>query len=873
MAKLQSPILDTFKAILAPLFGRPKAACTGLEARFRLKYVHFNELLESNAEVLKIIARIEEKLSGRQVFGMSLLHSAASQAVFHCLRMVRGYENMSGQPMPVLRARIESIREDFKAILAAPEGRSDIPFVLPFSQVTRHMVDQVGGKSANLGEVSGKLGLPVPDGFAITTAAFGALLRESDLAEEIAKRIMELDPDDPASIQQASEDIQHRLLLAPLPGGLEQTLLEAHARLAERLGEDPETCKVAMRSSAVGEDGEFSFAGQYLSVLGVRRAKLVESYRYVLASLYTPRAIAYRLLKGVPDESTAMGVACLAMVRSSASGVMYTRHPFDSSDENILINAVWGLGPYAVDGIVTPDTYVVDKASLALLRSDIAEQTVRLECSGEAGVTETRVEAAQAGKPCLSPGHIAQLAEWGRMLEDHYGQPQDVEWAVDQRDRLVVLQARPLAAPPGAAFRGGRSAPPAAGAVVLLEQGATACPGVASGPAVLVRSEDDLAGFPPGGVLVASHSSPTFMVVMPKAAAILADHGSVTGHMASLSREFNVPTILDLRQATTALSPGQTLTVDATNGRVYQGRVEALLAGWVEPPAPMRGTPVYALLQALAEGIVPLNLVDPKSPQFTPEHCRTLHDIIRYLHECSYEAMFQLGDMAAGQGGMAVKLAAAVGLDLYVIDLGGGLNREALGKVKVKPEMVTSRPFKALLAGLADPAYVACGPRPLQLRGFLSVMGKQMVDGGNAGGERFGEKSYAIISDKYLNFSSRVGYHYGVLDSYCGQTVNKNYIIFKFKGGAAGEERRERRARAIALIMEALGFTVTVTADSVEGRFQKYPPEVIEGLLTRLGHLLQFTRQTDMLMVGEHSVQAMAGSFLRGDCVFEDAGG
>jgi len=871
MAGIQSPILENLKRFLRPVFGLPKERPAQDQAKFRFKYTNFQELLESNAELLRIVTAIEEKRSGRDIFGMAFLHSAASQAIFHCLRMVRGFENLSGREQRVLRDRIETVREELKKSLAG-EPRSQGPWFKDFSEIIATDTELVGGKCANLGELRNRAGMPVPEGFAITTSAFRAFLDQSDLAAEIAKRTMSLDPADTGSIQDASEDIQRLLLLAPFAEGFEQQLLAHHERLAGRLGGSPDTISVAMRSSAVGEDSELSFAGQYLSVLGVTRAKLTESYRYVVASLFTPRAMAYRLLKGVSDEATAMSVACLAMVSSKASGVMYTRHPFNPEDQDILINAVWGLGPYAVDGVVTPNRYVVRKPGMEIVSVDIADQPVLLSCQPGGGVAQTTVDQALAGKACLTEDQIRSLAEWGARLENHYGKPQDVEWALDHKNELVLLQSRPLGGPGLEAAHRRKLEPAVPGREVLLEGGDTACPGSGSGEVFHYKKDDDLTEFPDGAVLVAPHSSPKFMVVMTKACAIVTDHGSVTGHMASLSREFNVPTILGIENATKVLRSGTIVTVDADNRRIYSGRVTELLESRPQVPTPMLGTQVYAMLEKIFALLAPLNLIDPKAPEFSPSHCRTLHDITRYLHEKSYAEMFTLGDQASGMGGMAVRLEAGVGLDLHVIDLGGGLAECVAGRESAQLSEVVSRPFKAVLKGLADEEFVAKGPRPVQLRGFLSVMGRQMVDGASMSAERFGDKSYAIVSDKYLNFSSRVGYHYGVLDSYCGNSVSKNYITFAFKGGAAGEDRRERRARAIALILEKLGFAVNVNADRVEGRFQKYPADLIESHLVQLGRLLQFTRQTDMLMTSEHAVQAMAESFLRGERVFGQAG-
>ena len=238
---------------------------------------------------------------------------------------------------------------------------------------------------------------------------------------------------------------------------------------------------------------------------------------------------------------------------------------------------------------------------------------------------------------------------------------------------------------------------------------------------------------------------------------------------------------------------------------------------------------------------------------------------MRYAHEKSYAEMFLLSDSLSENSGAgaASRLVSSVPLDLYVIDLGGGLKPPH--RPQVTPEDVTSVPFRHVLAGMLNPEVQARGPRPVNVRGFLSVMGQSMIGGNQQAGERFGDRSYAIVSDRYLNFSSRVGYHYAILDTWCGDTVSKNYIRFEFAGGAAGDVQRSRRARCIGLILSELGFTIDVLHDRVRARFQKYPKLEICSHLDQLGRLLIMTRQMDMLMVSEAAVQTFAANFLNGE--------
>ena len=308
---------------------------------------------------------------------------------------------------------------------------------------------------------------------------------------------MELDPRDPQTVQQVSQEIQELVASARVPPVLTEAILSAHARMAAALGASG-TLKVSMRSSAIGEDSELSYAGQYLTILNVPAEKLVQAYKDILASLYTPRAISYRLNKGIRDEDIAMSVVCLQMVESQASGVMYSRHPFNVLDDNLLISAVWGLGPYAVDGVITPDTYRVAKdGRLTILESRIAHKPVMLTANPDEGLREIPVPPENQDKSCLTPEQVKTLAGYGLQLETHYRGPQDVEWALDREGRLLVLQSRPLRleAPTAGDLAG---IPVAAGYPLLLVGGAPAFPGVGCGPAFHVKSDEDLLSFPDG---------------------------------------------------------------------------------------------------------------------------------------------------------------------------------------------------------------------------------------------------------------------------------------------------------------------------------------------------------------------------------------
>lgn len=842
------------------IFKNRENRSTHLTESFRIKYQNFKELLDSNTEMAKVIAETEDKLQGKTVFGMSHVRSIATRSIFHSFRMIERLNDLSNHKYTELYDVHKRIQDKMKEILEEHHESSEKVWIIPYSYISQELIAKVGGKNANLGEMLTKLGLPIPRGFAITVDAFHFFMETNDLKNEVNKILMETDFQDSKSIEEASETIQSRIISASIHPELAEAILEAYDRLADSIGS---RINVALRSSAIGEDGDISFAGQYVSMLNVPRERILKSYLYVIASLYTPRAMAYRFRMGIDDQYCAMSVGCMEMIPSVASGVCYSRDPSNPASNDVIINASWGLGVYVVDGVVSPDTYRV-KRDLEIHELNIPEKPVKLVLNPDGGLSEVAVDENLKRLPCLSEDQIRLLAEYALKLENHYGCPQDIEWTLTPDGRIVLLQTRPL-----------RLVTPKSLTIniipedypVIIDNGAIACPGIGSGPAFHVRSEEDLHRIPRGTVLVAHHSSPKFVIVMDRINAIVTDAGSITGHMASVAREFKIPTLLDTKIATKVIPEGEEITVDAFQGKVYRGalpeNIRTLIIDASREATPMKGTPVYNTLERLARYIVPLNLIDPQSPNFSPEGCQTLHDIMRFVHEKSYSEMFKLSDFLSEEEGSAYRLDAPIPLNLYIIDLGGGLSQEQIRGNKVPVEGVTSIPFRALLKGMLHEAFLKPAPRPVELGGFFSVLSEQMLSNPYLM-DRFGDKSYAIVSDKYLHFSSRVGYHFALLDSYCGQTVNKNYITFAFKGGAADDIRRNRRARAIARILGLLNFSVDVIADRVEGRLQKYEAPVIEETLDQIGRLLQFTRQMDMLMASEEMIEIVARAFIRG---------
>jgi pyruvate,water dikinase len=583
----------------------------------------------------------------------------------------------------------------------------------------------------------------------------------------------------------------------------------------------------------------------------------------VVASKFTSRAIFYWKYRQFSINELPMAVGVLAMVPARASGVMFSLDPQAPAADTVLISAVWGLGRYAVDGTVSPDLFQVSRGEdLTLMERRVTIKPRALVCGDDGGVVETVLPPEQAQAPCLSDDQARILADLALQLEEHFGQPQDIEWTIGEAGNILILQSRPLrlAAPAFAAPE--REPVREPGAPPLLNFGIRAVGGAAAGPVHHFLADGEVANIPPGAVVVARQPSARLVLVMDRIAAIVTEVGSPTDHMTILAREFRVPTLVEVGGATRVLHPGQLVTVDADNAAIYLGVVPELLRRVPKADEELQGSPVFQKLRRILRLSSPLNLLDPESPDFKAANCRTLHDVTRFCHEKAMDAMFALDVEAAVESERVSRLVTDLPLNLYILDLGGGLR--VSGQPTVTEDDIISRPFKALLRGFHHPGVSWAGQVAPDLKGFISVFANTMYDMAKA--ERgLGGKSFAVISDRYLNFNSRLGYHFGILDAYLSEERNDNYISFQFKGGAAAVERRERRARLLKQILTDLGFKAQTRGDLVQGRMVKYSFLETEETLELAGLLMAFCRQLDLALASDAVLERCLQAFRKED--------
>ncbi|SDZ90924.1 phosphoenolpyruvate synthase [Haloplanus vescus] len=424
----------------------------------------------------------------------------------------------------------------------------------------------VGGKGASLGELTGA-GLPVPPGFVVTAGTYRTFIEEAGIDEELFSAV-DVDSEDSEALEAAHERAHELIVETEVPDKVRDEIVEAYRTMGN--GEE----FVAVRSSATAEDlPDASFAGQQETFLNVTEDDLVDRVQECWASLFSQRAIYYRNQKGFPHEEVDIAVVVQTMVDAEKSGVMFTSHP-STGDPRIIIEAAWGLGEAVVSGAVSPDNYVVDRNSGEVEQETVATKKVmhvKDEATGE--TIETDVPEEKRDERVLTQEEIDRLIELGRKVEDHYGEPQDVEWAVAGGE-VFMLQSRPITTIDDDASGADESdETDDEESDEHLLSGLGASPGVASGAVRIVTKLDHLDQVQEGDVIVTEMTMPDMVPAMKRAAAIVTDEGGMTSHAAIVSRELGVPAVVGSGGATHTLEDGQVVTVDGEMGTVREGAV------------------------------------------------------------------------------------------------------------------------------------------------------------------------------------------------------------------------------------------------------------------------------------------------------------
>jgi pyruvate,water dikinase len=816
----------------------------------------FRELLDYNNQALELMADMGEKLSGDYLFDRHYIESVVNELEQVVYRVIYNLDLMVPRKYSKLFYAFEKAKADIQAELdfsfTIPRGE----YVYALGSLHKEMSNYVGEKMATLGEIKNRLGLAVPEGFVVSTSAYKRFIEYNQLQPGIDSLLEAgLNPD-PEELEIKSKALSDRILNAPLPSEIGKAIRKA---LSQGNGDSPKT-GWALRSSAVGEDTQSSYAGQYRTLLNLQPAQFAAGYKQVVASLFSPQVITYRQRMQLRQKEMAMAVGFNRMIAARVSGVLYTTDPTDLDADRVIVSVCFGLGKLAVEGGGEVDQYTVSRNfPHPVLTRKIGKKEKQYVLS-DGGISLEPVPLEKQSQACLVEPSLRELVEEALRIEQYMKSFQDIEWSIDSRGQISFLQARPLEIRPDSRRRKGAFSAGARNYPVLLSRaGVVASRGVGAGTAFLVRSEEEAQHFPRGAVLVLRHGSPRMSKLISTASAVVTDIGTVTGHMATICREFRIPTIVDTLQATQVLQPGMEVTVDAEENVIYRGIVRELLTAQLIEKTPYEETYEFKLLRRLLKRIATLHLTDPQAKEFTPRHCTTYHDIIRFAHEMAVARIAQGVEMKpSGPPAASRKVELSIPLNLVVVDIGGGIP-DGLPTRSISLEQLSCTPLRILLETLTSPGVWQSLPVDMDVKGFMSSLTQTKLASDSP------KVNLAIISKEYVNLSLWLGFHFNMIDGYMSGDRHNNYIYFRFSGGVTEITRRTRRAKLLTEILEKNDFAVETKGDLVIARIKKIDESNMEDRLRLLGQLIGFSRQLDVLLRSEGDIEFHMNRFLQSE--------
>ena len=853
---------------------------------YQEKYSIFKKLIAANDEAHKAMSEMGEMIILAEPFTRNQAEQVFRSLISNSEIILESLNLLSHGKYKILQQKLKTIVNDSKKILnprfLCPEGwdcpdyechacpkikehENQMPYFYDLAQIDKSYYLEVGGKMSRLGEMKNILKLNVPDGFCLTIRLFEEFMSENNLWEKIDKILQKVDFTSIANIREIARESQNVIIANQMPKFIEEKIIEI---FNHKFGYD-QNIRIAVRSSALGEDGDrFSFAGLHHSELNVSRENLIDACFEVMISKYSPESLVYRFINGLRDQDMPMSIGCMMMVNAETAGVLFTKDP-NGEKNGVIIQAVRGLGLTVVEGKVSPQEFIVGHSEDAdILNFSSGRQYYMDVANDKSGISKKTLDPNLSVIPSLSNDQVKQLIKCALLIEEHFGGPQDIEWAYNKSGKLYILQARPLKI----TYQSKKTDIEIdfdelkKDNKLLIESGNCASHGIASGKVRVIDSPRDFIGFPMGGIIVSKKNIPEFASLIHKASGVITDFGSTSGHLSIIAREMGVPILTNTETATQILKNDMLITMDADQACVFEGMVDKLIEFkklQIQQHNNFISSPLFKIWHRLSKFVFKLNLFNPDSPKFKADNCQTLHDIIRFSHETSIRLMFSMFTMSGDNAGKSYLLKFGVPLDLHLINLDNGL-KVVSRKNWITTDSIGSVPFLALIKGMKTPGIKWAGHLPIDFKGYARVIFGNLIDV-NRNESEIGSKSYAIVSKNYFNFFSRLGYHFTRIDVFAHDEINANYINFYFRGGAADEIRKSRRVRAIKLILDHYDFISETKDDSVIARIRKVPLQKILELVEMLGKLMGSVRNTDVTMLTEKHIDIFVKSFIEGD--------
>ncbi|WP_045215985.1 PEP/pyruvate-binding domain-containing protein [Desulfonatronovibrio magnus] len=766
----------------------------------RKKYQYFRDLLALDRYCLEKMAEIEE------------IHYRSLPCDY--ARLIRLSEELDDGVAKLIKSiialnplRYKALRDYHKKVsfymhlsLNINDPDTQPPYALPIDQELKE--DLAGGKAMNLSLIKSK-GFIAPRGFCITTNAFNSIVSANVLRPKINELLSRVCLDSIDDFEKRCAEIQDLILDAVIPDDVQEEI--------DTFLNDFQGSRLAVRSSAFGEDSDLSFAGQYKSLLKVKPEEFADAFRQVLASKYSPRAMTYRIHAGLPDELLPMAVLVLEMVDADQSGVVYSSGVKDKDEMGIYI--VSGLGDKLVSGEVKAKEYFINKKENYEFHQDL-------------------------------PSYLQKLHDQALKLEALFEKPQDIEWVVDKKGSLFLLQTRPLHA-----IKPDNDAPRLD--LPVLAKGEWASPGLISGKIFVIQSKEEISRIPKGSIVVAPGLYPELTAATDLLGGVITREGSAASHFATIAREGSIPVIINVAEAMDTFQNNQLVTLDGNRGIVHDGKAEPRMLF-----SSKKKTWLTERMKKALEHISTLNLKDADSEDFVPQNCRSMHDLIRFTHEMGVREMFALTDRK-GRGLYRSKvLDLDIPLVFRVLNLEKGLTEQGDSQTKVSLDDVTCKPFLAMFSGL--------GHEKIEWDANIQHFDWQEFDKVSAGvfdpTKSALLSSYGLLASDYMHALIRFGYHFVVVDALLGKEKELNYIQFSFKGGGADESKRLMRLETIRMVLAEFDFSIEVRGDLLKAEYSRESMVETEKRLKVVGYILGRTRLKDMSM-DEEKIKKLAQEY------------
>ncbi|WP_031388336.1 PEP/pyruvate-binding domain-containing protein [Desulfonatronum thiodismutans] len=703
----------------------------------------WTRLADADAEFLSRVAECELASRDTSPPTMTTLRAQSTRMCVSICAMLRSVREMSTRDLSGIEGPFRDLARSIH-LAAAPPGPPENPeLIVPLSQANSENIPAVGYKAALLGDIrrlhprSNLSGWRVPDGFVITAEAYRLFMVHQGLADEINRLLQIHESATLVDRLRLSSELQQRIITAQLPDQLQTAVRAAYRELESAAGH--RGVRVVLRPSCVGEaPPERSFTGLHRTEVNVGEDLLLTAYKEILASQYGPTAMRHRRIGGLRVEDQPMAVICSAMVDTMAAGLIITRHSADSASTLVQVLAVPGLAKAVFEGYVQPDEWEVSRESSRIIARRIVDKPERFTAFlAEEGVSLLSNPPFLRDQPTLEDERIMDVARLGMELEAHCGGPLRMEWALSKDGEYFIQQLRHVrhasssGAPLGPSPTARPPSVPTAYEDTILAQGTeTACPGLDAGRVFVAHTNNDLLHVPEGAVLVVTRPLRRWSGVVPHVAAVVVEAGGVFSHLASIAREFQVPAICGVHNATAVLQNGQDVVVDATQRNVLAPSTprlapphgsEPLNHPTQDPAQP--ATPAHKTLATILSQVAPLSRVNPLDPRIATENVQSLRDMAQV---CRLLACRQILKLSYAPG-LLHHLAVPHPLNWWVLDLDDPCLEKQMGRPSpAEPHAPTFHPvlhpmLNAVWTGIArsDWTLYANSPRQFRLLRFI----------------------------------------------------------------------------------------------------------------------------------------------------------